>query len=428
MFENIPFIHPLKSVFHGKLLKETMWSFATKGVVFLLFIVLNIILVRSLGPHQFGLFSFFLSIFTIVELISFFGINKSARKYAAQYNRSAELPNVLRASLKLRFVVSLLSVVLFYLFRGILADAAGRPELNGLFLIAIPLLFVSGFLAYLNEFFQGLHKLKYNLYLTILENSLKIMLAVYLIKSFGIQGVIVAFTVACTLTTLAGFFFLYTRFYKNADDDPRISLTGQMFRYSIPFFVTSIGFVVSTELNTVMLGILTSDVEVAVFAVAKQPVEKFSHVAFAIALGVMPVFAKFNAERKDLKVLFYRLLKLNALVYSAIGLAIISSAWFLIPFLYGQEYAQAVIPALLLLPYLVQVSYSVFLSFFLDYQGKASKRAVNLIVSVFANIVLNLILIPKYGPSGASIATSVSYFPYVLLNWLEVRNELQKVV
>jgi O-antigen/teichoic acid export membrane protein len=42
------------------------------------------------------------------------------------------------------------------------------------------------------------------------------------------------------------------------------------------------------------------------------------------------------------------------------------------------------------------------------------------------NIILNILLIPKYGAIGASIATSIAYTPYVILNWLEVRKILNK--
>jgi len=40
------------------------------------------------------------------------------------------------------------------------------------------------------------------------------------------------------------------------------------------------------------------------------------------------------------------------------------------------------------------------------------------------NIILNLILIPRYGAVGASIGTSIAYLPYVILNWLECKKVL----
>jgi O-antigen/teichoic acid export membrane protein len=70
---------------------------------------------------------------------------------------------------------------------------------------------------------------------------------------------------------------------------------------------------------------------------------------------------------------------------------------------------------------------SIILSSFLDYIGKAKKRAYNISVTIILNIGLNIILIPRYGATGAAIATSVSYLPYVILNWLEVRKIFIKI-
>lgn len=93
---------------------------------------------------------------------------------------------------------------------------------------------------------------------------------------------------------------------------------------------------------------------------------------------------------------------------------------YFIPLLYGEEYLGSVAPLRVLTVYLLCFSTSVFLSSFLDYQGKAKKRAINLIIAIILNILLNLLLIPKYGATGSAFATSVSYLPYIFFNWLEV--------
>ena len=58
---------------------------------------------------------------------------------------------------------------------------------------------------------------------------------------------------------------------------------------------------------------------------------------------------------------------------------------------------------------------------FLTYQGLAKKRAINLSITVVLNVGLNFLLIPKYGAAGAATATSISFIPYLITNWLEVR-------
>jgi O-antigen/teichoic acid export membrane protein len=107
-------------------------------------------------------------------------------------------------------------------------------------------------------------------------------------------------------------------------------------------------------------------------------------------------------------------------------LGILLFSGFLIPLIFGAKYAGAVFPLQILTIFLVSRSFLIFLNQFLDYQGLAKKRFFNSLISMVLNIILNMLLIPKYGAVGASIATSIAYTPYVILNWLEVQKVLNK--
>jgi len=65
-----------------------------------------------------------------------------------------------------------------------------------------------------------------------------------------------------------------------------------------------------------------------------------------------------------------------------------------------------------------------YFAVFLDYQGRAAKRAINLTISLILNVVLNLVFIPAYGALRAAMATSVIHLASVFLNWSEVRKRL----
>ena len=113
------------------------------------------------------------------------------------------------------------------------------------------------------------------------------------------------------------------------------------------------------------------------------------------------------------------------IVYSVIFLLMFLLSPYFIPFIFGTQYQNAIQIFQYLLPYSFIYSFSIVLSAFLTYQGLAKKRVKNLIFSTILNITLNYILIPKYGAIGAAISTSISYFPYVLLNWMDVRRVLK---
>lgn len=171
-----------------------------------------------------------------------------------------------------------------------------------------------------------------------------------------------------------------------------------------------------------MIGYFLSSSEVGIYAVAKQIILKLPHIALALSMGTMPIFAKLNEKNKEeLKKKLIKILKINTSIYAIIVLILIFLSPIFIPLLFGNEYVASVLPLQILTIYLFFMAMSVILSTFLDYVGKAKIRAYNIIITIVLNIVLNVILIPQYGAAGAAIATSISYLPYIVLNILGTR-------
>lgn len=416
----------IKNLTDNKLLRETFWSFAAKGVALIFFVITNIFLARFLGAKYFGRWSFLYSIINTITLISWFGINRATNKFVAQHRGTGELQPVLKSSLKLRLAASTVFTFALLLIHQPLARMISKPELTPLLAAAAPFVFFSGLVEYFKATFIGLHQLKYHFILNTFEFGLKCVLVLLLLTIYkNLAAAVWSFNLALAVTAVVGAYLLYQNFYKHLPHLNKNYLKA-ILKYSWPFFVISLGYLVATELDTLMIGFLKNDLEVGLYAVAKQPMVKLTQISLAIAMGTMPIFAKMNRQNKNsLKRLFYRLLKINTLIYGILALIIFLSAPTLIPLALGWEYQAAARIFQLLTPYLLTVSYSNYFNAFLDYQGLAAKRAANFLVSVTLNIVLNFSLIPRYGATGAAIATSLSYFPYLILNGLQVRKLLE---
>ena len=410
-----------------KLAKETLWAFLSKGSTFVLIYTLDVFLARWLGVARYGSWALFFSWLTILMLIAHGGINASARKFIAQYNGAPALRSALAASLRLRVLASVPAAVLLAVFHGPMARLVHRPELAPLFLHAAPLLFLLGLNEYLRAAFAGLHRIRYLFMLNWCDYGLRLLLAVaFLLFSKEVVVIVHAFTAAGAVAAVFGVATLYYVFYRPLPPSDR-DLTRDILAYSAPMFVIGVGFVVITELDTVMIGLLRSDYEVGVYAVAKRLVVKLPHISAAVSMGVMPVFAQMSEDNKaSLERLFARLLRLNAVLFGAIAAGILGCGWLLVPLVYGDAYRASVLPLYLLTPYLVIFSFSIFISTFLDYRGLAMKRARNLALTIVINVVLNLVLIPRYGGPGAAVATSVSCVPYLALNWIEARRAFRR--
>ena len=415
-----------------KFIKETVWSFLTKGITFVLFYLFNIYLARILGVERFGKWSFFFSSLTIFQVLSYFGLNGSSRKFIAQFNYTDKISPILSSAAQLRLATSLLFSLFLVLFSGNIAGIFSGKISQALVLASVPFLFFFGVVEFLKHVFMGLQRIKFNFIINILEYGLKLFFlvgGVYWYKNLEIQKILDIHVCALVITSIAGFVIIMRKYLVWKDIWIfRKQFVRNIIKYSYPLFFISIGFVVITEINNVMLGFYHPDAEVGVYAVAGQIVNKLPQIGLAVVMGSMPVFAKLNKMNKDdLEKLLYKLLKVNGLIYGMIITVIFLFADEFIPFIFGEEYIDSVIPLKLLTPFLAVFAFNTILNAFLDYQGLAGKRACYLLMSAGLNIILNFVLIPRYGAEGAAVSNSISYIPYLILSWLEVQNRLKSV-
>ncbi len=408
--------------------KETLWSFATKIVAAIFFIILNAYLARMLGTEMWGKWSFLLSLLTIVSLISFFGLNNAARAYAARYNQTAELSAVLRDSLVLRIAISAVFTTLFLVSTRPLAGVVRHPELAEVLPYAAPIIFLMGFSEYLKQIFTGVHRLKYHLIVNTFEFGGKIVFAVLLLSwAVTLENVLISQWIALGISVIIGFVYWY-RFFRSSSGNVGGNYIRDIFRYSLPLFFISIGFLMLTEIDTLMLGILSTDYEVGQFAIGKQIANKLPQIALALSMGTMPGFARLTKENlPQMRQKFNNILRLNALVFLPGGVLTVLLAPWVVPFIFGEEYRPSVLPLQILTLWFVLTSFNMFLNALLDYQGRAVRRAVNFVITMAFTIGLNLYLIPRYGAVGAAISTTVAYTPFFLLNWLEVRKVFAEI-
>lgn len=146
------------------------------------------------------------------------------------------------------------------------------------------------------------------------------------------------------------------------------------------------------------LGIYVVAVGLAEFLLAVPTV--YSRVAFSVSARSrgeegLAVFS--SAIRQTFHLLLLCALGMAFILKPAIG------------FLYGDSFGSALMPCLILLPGIVALGVSVVLGYVLMGQNLPDKVAMASFISCFFTVILDILLIPRYGVAGASVASSVSY-------------------
>jgi O-antigen/teichoic acid export membrane protein len=178
-----------------------------------------------------------------------------------------------------------------------------------------------------------------------------------------------------------------------------------LMRAGVPIGVVSLLMTILLRLDVTMLSFLADAATVGVYAVAFRLVEATQFMGAAIAMAMLPWLARAGANLT--RGFALGLKAVNALLLP-IGLVLVLFARPLIDLLYGREFEPSVVPlqilGLMTLMYGINAYASV--SLVARYRPLAYGR---LLVPVIAlNVVLNLILIPAEGASGAAAAALAS--------------------
>ncbi|MGH8223106.1 MAG: flippase [Woeseiaceae bacterium] len=178
--------------------------------------------------------------------------------------------------------------------------------------------------------------------------------------------------------------------------------------------------------DIVMLGFFRGAADVGIYRAVAQTSTLVGLGLTAITLVVAPQFSALYA-RGDLA-------QLQRLATSSSGITLILAVPVaaimiilgedLLRLLFGAPFSAGYLPlSLLVLGQLVNAAFGSVVAL-LNMTGHESKAARGAAIAAAVNVVLNLLLIPRFGAAGAAAATSITITLWNIILWLEVRSHL----
>jgi O-antigen/teichoic acid export membrane protein len=163
------------------------------------------------------------------------------------------------------------------------------------------------------------------------------------------------------------------------------------------------------RVDVLLLGHLEGPGEVAVYSVAYRLLETVLFVTYAINYAVLPVMSvAVDAVRR--RVGYERAVAVAGFVYLPFTVVCLIEGNAVIHLLFGAAYADAAAPVLAwLAPAPLFVAVSTFAASVLLAVKRTQELFIGSVSALVVNLVLNLVLIPPYGATGAAAATAISY-------------------
>ena len=180
--------------------------------------------------------------------------------------------------------------------------------------------------------------------------------------------------------------------------------------------LSSISAIVYLKIDQVMLGQMTSDIELGVYSAAVKLSESWYFVPVILSNSLFP--AILEAKKGSLKNYMSRLQQLSNLFFTLaffLALMVTLIAPFLINSLFGSDYSSAIDILRLHIWAAIFIFLRAIFSKWLIAENMYKFSLISQLSGALVNVILNLVLIPIYGGYGAAIATLFSYATTSLL-------------
>lgn len=392
------------SVFRSKILIKVIGAFTAP------------LLTRLLGPQRYGIYATLLAIFSISQILFTSGINSGIKKFLAEDRPLANWKNqVFGFYFRVSVLLSVIGGAFFAVAAGvgIVERALGVSYTLYFYLLAVYL--VSNQASEYNlRSLMGLQKESYSEPLRVFRKGVFAISAVTLVfVGFSVGGVLSAHILASTTCFLLGLYFLRADldlssvFRRVSTGVPRRELLTYNFAtIMFVFFLTTFYHV-----DVLTLRAFRPEAEVGYYKAALV-IAGFLWLAPTAVQDVM-VQSVSEHWREDAVDEINRISNQTtryAFLFTAllaIGIAALAEPF--IPLYFGSEFRPAIRPFVILLP--GTVGFAIARPIFAITQAKGQMRPLVLITGVLAtlNLLLNILLVPLYGTTGAAVATTIGY-------------------
>jgi O-antigen/teichoic acid export membrane protein len=178
-------------------------------------------------------------------------------------------------------------------------------------------------------------------------------------------------------------------------------------RFGSRAWVGSLARFLNFRTDQILMGFLASEAALGVYAVAVNTSEVLLYLPAAMATALLPATARAEAGLRTEQAL--RAFRSAALVTAVAGIAAALLGPLLLPAIFGAPFEASIAPFLWLLPGALGFAATAVFSYALVGGSSPGLSSVGPLVSLVLGVALDLVLIPRFGASGAAAAASAAF-------------------
>lgn len=376
------------------------WLMTAELVGKLASFVLVVILARGLGPRQYGYFAFTLAFLPLFLHLARWGIDVASLRRIAL--RREEFSSSFVNGAVVRVTLAVIATVAGLGLAALVVDNRTAYEVAVVVGLALLLDEVA---AYLSVAFVAFEQMRFDAGILIANRVVSTALAgVVVALDGGLLAVCIAYLLGSLGAVVVGWYSLRRRLPPVRARDFRRTELGALLREGAPYGLANFLNMAVFRIDAVLLQVMKGPVAVGIYGVAYRFFEPILFVTWSIAQAAMPKLVRDTESPAPTRTFELSLAATLAFYLPVAAGAPFTAAW-LLEHLFGPRYLVAETAVLWLAA--AAVPYGVAHLARTAAVATGERRSIMAVAAgaLACNLVLNLVLIPSHGVSGAAAAT-----------------------
>lgn len=413
----------------SEILRGSSWALGLKVSAMVCGYLSTLIISNYFGPRTVGLFSLSFTVISVITLFSLMGFPTAILRFTSEYKDDYAQHAILKKMVVLSFTISITIISVVFLYADFISvnlfHDKGMKVFLYIMLIGAPFSISASVMI---EYIRGLRQIRVS---ETLRNSMNminfviVLILVFIVKYDNLTPA-VANVGAVSLVFLAALFYVLNVMKKQSFKNRTDVSYRQILAISLPMLMTASMFLVMSLSDRLMIGLFKTPYEVGIYAIAIKMSMITSITLVAINSILAPKYAELFWSHKHEE--------LRKIIRFSSKIIFFSSAPVLICFfffaeqimsLFGKEFVQGATALVILSAGQFISSASGSVGYLMDMTGHHIAFRNIVVIASIVNLVLNYLLIPKYGYNGAAIATAFSMSLWNLLAVLFVKIKLK---
>lgn len=395
--------------------------------------LLRLLLARSFTVAQYGLIYAIIAFFGLLSIFQHLGLGEALARAIASANVHGKEERVKEAVMWSTIIVATTALAVsaaMYLSAGWLSAAYFKdPAAGDLLRLAAVMFFIGTFHVIIAAILQGYQRLHlFAIHSTLQSLVLFTAAFIFISAGAGLASVMYAYISMYLLLYIVGAAFIVGVLRKPWQRRIRLDTANarDLLLYGFPVILTTVGGIVLTYTDTVLLTVFSTLEEVGIYQAALPTANILLFLVGVISAVLFPVVAEMW-ERKQKPLIaaaVQEIYKYSFILLLPLILGIISFPDIVLNLLFGPAYvAGAPVLSVLVLAAMFLVLNGVHAAT-LSGMGMPANNTKAVGAGAVLNLLLNLILIPRYGGLGAAVSTLVAAITIFVISEYYVRREL----